>query len=388
MAVVPLLLWAFQKSDLRTIARQMMPLGIATVVYLLIRWSALGFLLDGGQQIDNLLNNPFVEATGSQKSATISLTMAWYLKLLGLPHPLTHDYYPYHVPLVGWDDWRAITGVVSHLALIGLGAVWTWRKDRVISFAILYYFITMAVFANIFFPLSLFMNERFLYMPSVAFCLAVAWLLCEKLPTWFAGNAQVARGIALAVLAVLGIGYGIRTVTRVPDWENDYTLHAASIEVSPESAFSNQNYGHQLYLKANDLQNLTERKKLLDEALPLVEKALKIFPEYHDALGTKTGIMVGYFQIDNRIEPLLTWFTTVQKTHPLDYVDTVLKDLIAFGQHRVEINYFLQNVGYNYFWVEKGDKTKASFYMQLLKSIDPNNPNVDHAIANIAAGIR
>ncbi len=385
--VVPLLVFAFTKTSLRQMVMAMIPLTIATVVYVFIRLSAVGYLLDGGQEITDLMNNPFVDAKGSQQSATISMTLVWYLKLLIFPHPLTHDYYPYHVPLVTWGDWRAIMGLVTHLGLVGLG-IWTWRKDRLVSVAIWYYLATLSVVSNIFFPLSLFMNERFLYMPSVAFCLVLAWFLSQKLPRWMAAQPKVARVLALSLLGVLGLGYALRTVTRVPAWENTYTLNAASIEVSSESAYSNQYYGYSLYKMADKEENPIEKKKLLDAALPYIDRALEIFPKYPEALGTKTGIMVTYFQMDNQIAPLLKWFEYVQKNRPISYIDTVLKDLVAFGQHRVELNYFLQEVGYNHFWVVQGNAKMANQYLQMLKTIDPTNPNVDRAISNVQQGIR
>ncbi len=387
LAVVPLLALAFSGADLKKIAMRTLPFLVATVLYLVIRRSVIGFLLDGDQEVMSLMNNPFLEATGTQRYATVSLTLAWYLKLLVVPHPLTHDYYPYHVPLVQWTDWRAIVGIGSHIALIGVAA-WAWRRERLVSFAILYYMLTLSLVANVLFQVGTFMNERFLYMPSLAFCMVVAWLLSEKLPRWFATRPKVAVGIALAVMGLLGAGYAVRTVTRVPDWESTYTLNAASIQVSTESAYSNQYYGFALYEMADKETDFGKKKKLLDEALPYVERALVICPLYPDALGTKTGIMVNYFTMDNKIEPLLKWFEFVQKNHPIAYIDTVLKDLIAFGQHRVELNYWLQDVGYNHFWVAKGDKKMATKYIQMLKSIDPTNSNVDRALSNIQKGIR
>lgn len=387
LAIVPLLALIHAKPSLKSLGKHMLPFVVATVAYLVIRRSVLGFLFDGGQEITNLMNNPFVDASGSEKSATISLTLAWYLKLLVFPHPLTHDYYPYHVPLVTWGDWRAILGVAAHVGLLGI-AVWSWRKEKLISFAILYYLATLSLVSNILFPVGTFMNERFLYMPSLAFCIVLAWLLTQKLPQWLGNKPQLASGIAFVVLGGLALGYGFRTVTRVPAWENTLTLNSASILISDKSAYSNNYYAYALYLEAEKEQNGIIKRKMLQEALPYVEKSLKIFPEYTDALGTKTGIMVGFFQTDGRIEPLLTWFETVLKSRHFPYIDIVLEDLIAYGQHRIELNYFLQEVGYNHFWVAKGDKERAGKYLQMLKTIDPANPNVDLAISNIQNGIR
>lgn len=387
LVVLPLILLGFDKPDLRTYGKLALPMIVATVVYVALRWSALGFLLNSGTPVTNLMNNPWLQASPSQHSATIGLTLAWYLKLLVLPYPLTHDYYPYHVPLVEWSDWRAILGLVSHLGLLAV-AVLGWKRARLLSLGIAFYLVTLFPVSNIPFQVGTFMNERFVYMPSLGFCLALGWLLCVRLPEWLAGRVTTYRGIVMGFLGVTAVACGAVTLGRVPDWENTLTLNASSIRVSGDSAYSNQYYGFALYQQADQTQDPLQKQKLLDQALPYVNRALEIYPDYPDALGTKTGIMVGYFQLNNKIDPLLKWFEFVQKTHPLAYIDTVLRDLIAFGQHRIELNYWLQEVGYNHFWVAKGDQAKATEYIQMLKSIDPENPNVDRALQNIAQGIR
>jgi hypothetical protein len=38
--------------------------------------------------------------------------------------------------------------------------------------------------SNLFVSVGTFMNERFAYMPSVAFCIFAAWIMSRKLPEW------------------------------------------------------------------------------------------------------------------------------------------------------------------------------------------------------------
>ena len=56
------------------------------------------------------MNNPFLKIEGNQwvpfsgaeKMATIFYTLGYYIKLLLVPHPLTHDYYPRHIDIMNW----------------------------------------------------------------------------------------------------------------------------------------------------------------------------------------------------------------------------------------------------------------------------------------------
>ncbi len=71
------------------------------------------------------MNNPYVGASAGQKYSTILFTLLLYLKLLFFPHPLTHDYYPWQVPLQspsGLWVWVAVlvTGGLVWLAYPGV----------------------------------------------------------------------------------------------------------------------------------------------------------------------------------------------------------------------------------------------------------------------------
>lgn len=73
--------------------------------------------------------------------------------------------------------------------------------------------------------------ERFLYLPSAGFCLAVGALCGPRLP--HPGAPRRAASLAL-VLGVLG-GYGLRTAVRLPEWRDDSTLNQATARDFPET---------------------------------------------------------------------------------------------------------------------------------------------------------
>ena len=100
LAVIPLSLYFFSEFGLKRILRISIPIILATIAYLILRFQVIGFVFSSGNEITDLMNNPFVEMDGSEKLATILYTLLYYLKLLVVPHPLTHDYYPYHIPLI------------------------------------------------------------------------------------------------------------------------------------------------------------------------------------------------------------------------------------------------------------------------------------------------
>ncbi len=380
LAIIPMAALLFTSASKQQVAFVTAPLLAMAFIFIGLRASVIGFLLDSGTQVTDLMNNPFVDATVGQKYATITMTIGWYFKLLFYPHPLTHDYYPYHVPLVGWADWRALGSLVLVVGLLGL-AGWMWRKSKVAAFSILYFFITLSIVSNLVFPVGTFMNERFIYMPSVGFCLLIAYLLVQKLPEWLSPNAG--KAIAYGLIAAMGVGFAVRTFTRVPDWENSATLEAASIQVSFNSARSNQYYAYSLYEKALQEKDPDKQKALYDEAWPYVNKALEIYPAYYDAHTCRDGIAAAYYQRDGDIAKLLPYFENTLRTKPTDFVDQYLDYLSKRGQHVPELTDFFHRVAYDYFWSEKRDGVRARKYLEMGLRLAPGDARLAADLASV-----
>ncbi|MFM2375818.1 MAG: hypothetical protein RLZZ165_915 [Bacteroidota bacterium] len=380
VAVIPMAVVLFIKVSREKAMTASLPILGAAVLFLLLRTSVVGFLLSSGKPVTDLMNNPFVDATTGQKYATITYTMAWYLKLLFFPHPLTHDYYPYHVPLVGWGDGRAFLSLALVAGLVGT-AVWLWRRSRITAFSILYFFITLSVVSNLVLPVGTFMNERFLYMPSVGFCLLVAHLLVQQLPGWLAG--MPGKALAYGLAGVMALGFAVRTVTRVPDWENTFTLESASIQVSHGSARSNQYYAYCLYEQAIAEPDHAKRKALFDKAWPYVNKALEIYPTYTESHTCRDGIAAGRYQMDGDIRKLLPYFENTLRTAPVVFVDQYLEYLSKRGRHVPELLDFFHRVGFEYFWTERRDAARARKYLEMGLRMAPGDPRLSGDLAAV-----
>lgn len=380
LAVVPLALILLKKTPTKEAIMASLPLLGAGLLFIIIRTAVIGYLLDSGKEVTDLMNNPFVDAVGGQKSATITMTVGWYLKLLFVPHPLTHDYYPYHVPLVGWGDWRALLSLALVPGLIGL-AVWQWKRAGVVAFSILYFFITLSMVSNVVFSVGTFMNERFLYMPSVGWCMVLAYLLADRLPALLKGGFGKWAGIGL--VTVMAVGFAVRTYTRVPDWENAATLEESSIKVSVNSARSNQYYAYIIYEQALKEQQPAAKKALFDKAWPYVNRALEIYPAYSDAHICRDGIAAGYYQLDGDINKLLPYFENTLKTKPVEFVDQYLDYLVRRGFHQPEMLAFFHRIGYEYFWKQKHDAVNARKYLNMGLQMVPGEARMTADLAEV-----
>lgn len=324
LAVIPLTLWFFQKTGFRKLLLAFLPLLLTAIAYLFIRTEAIGYLLKSGREIANLMNNPFLGTTAEQKYATIFYTLGLYVKLLFYPHPLTHDYYPYHIPIINWNDARAIMPAVLYAALI-LYALIFLRKKTITSYCILYFIITLSIASNLAFNIGTFMNERFLYMPSLGFCVLVAHWFTEKIPSMMKSDT-CRKVLPLGLTVAAAAAFSAKTLLRVPDWKDYLTLDRAAVKVSVNSARINCFMGYDLYKEAQKAAG-EEQLKLIEEASYYVERALKIYPQYPDALNAKAGLLALRYQHDRDLDKLLSGFYTIQMTHLLPFVDEYLNYL-------------------------------------------------------------
>jgi hypothetical protein len=157
------------------------------------------------------------------------------------------------------------------------------------------------------------MNERFLYHASLGFCIALSWLLIERI------NTHRNKGILGNVILVISvIAFSILSYLRIPDWKTNETLNKAAIKTSYNSARANLFYGVLIwekdYLTLPNDASATRKKAVLDSLKPYFDKSLQILPSYISANSMKAGIAGEYHKLDNKLEPLIKSFEEVNLT--------------------------------------------------------------------------
>lgn len=201
--------------------------------------------------------------------------MAWYIKLLFLPHPLTNDYYPRQVEVMELGDPHVIISFVVLATVTGIG-LWFWKKNKIISFSILYFLITISIFSNILFPIGTHLSERFLFMPSLGFCLLLAYVLWN---IYYKFGLYVFGGVCLLVAGL----YSYKTISRNMVWKDDYTLYSTDVKVSDNSAKALNAAGGVLVSASPGVTDVNEKTARLNEALGYLTKATTIHPNYKNA---------------------------------------------------------------------------------------------------------
>lgn len=367
IVIVPLTVWCFTRVPLGRNIAATLPLIVAALVFLYIRHDALGYTLNHGRSNVDLMNNPFIGMTGNEKFATIFLTLGWYIKLLFVPHPLTIDYYPYHVPKVDWSDWRALAGLALNAGL-GVWALLNIRKHRIPAYGILFYLVTLSIVSNLFVSVGTFMNERFVYMPSVGFCLLVGWFLARKLPEMIGEKTDNPYPLGLILMAVITGLSAYRVITRIPDWQSGLTLNQSAVEVSPGSARSHCFYATGLYEERyKNNKNQEERKQLVAIMEDHVKQSLEINPTYQAALIMKFNVAAARFELDKQLDKFFHSAEEVIEIIP--YNSTLRANLDAYlkyldGSNADKYISFCHRVGYNFFWKTKKDANTALHFLK------------------------
>jgi len=308
LIIIPLALYFFTKEKTEKIALYLVPLCIVASIYWGLRQQAVAKAQLIGFKTMHLMNDPFlvlnekaqfeplfsgsqlrklvntseqtlVKMPYSSQLATNIYTFGLYLKLLVVPYPLTFDYYPRHIAVKDFWDISVLFSLLLHSFLV----FWTFKglkSKNIISFGLLFYFITFSIVSNIIFPIGTNMAERFMFMPSVGMCLVMAILLYEFSQRWQIKN--VFWGLGLISLVCSGL-----VVARNPVWKDNLTLMQNDLKTSQNSGKIKADLVEvslqKIYteLKNNHSQELNiKQTEALQNLLPLCEEALAIFPMY------------------------------------------------------------------------------------------------------------
>ncbi len=277
IAVWPAALWFFRRSSIpETIKWSWQPVA-AALIYLGIR----SLVIEGGGNSTQLMNDPFLNADFSQKWATVALTFAAYYKLIFLPWPLTHDYYPFHLPFteassqyLNWSHPAVILGLLITIFLLVLAIGGTLKRDKRV-FGLFLFFITFLPVSNLLFPIGVFMNERFMFIPSLGIILSVLLLVRARI------NAPLGAGKLRPVLMlVVAAVFSVLTVMRNKDWKNDETLALADVKTSVGSAKAQMGAGDALIKRIALENNQTQKNQLINDAFKHLKRSLEIHPGY------------------------------------------------------------------------------------------------------------
>ncbi len=375
LAVIPLTIYFFSEVDGKKLRTLFVWLMATTIVYLTLRFNTAG-VPKFGQQINDLMNNPFLGMKPDEKFGSIMYTLIKYVQLLIWPHPLSHDYYPYAIPKISIFALVPALSLLVYVLLVYTGFRGI-RKKSVISYSILYYLFTLTIVSNIVINLGTFMNERFIFMASAGFCIGLAYVCAELVPTWLKYGSRISAGLVLLLVA----GYGLKTYVRVPVWKDALSLNEAAVAVSSNSARANSFMSTALFEKFKETNDLKEKNRLLDEAEKYGLKSVEIVPDYQNPNLMLIGVASERYKLDNDIQNYVRQMRPIILRRPdIPFIKEFNTYLQGRGHEDVLFPFYLE-AGQKLLEMRDSRQKWALQYLTFAYELKPSNKQVNEALS-------
>ncbi len=306
--LVPLSFYLFRNETWNKSVRAFLPCGIPLALYFALRFVSVSAAAEGAET--NIMNNPYLLATGAQKIASEILVLLHYLRLLVFPNPLAADYSYNQLPYTSFANPLVWLSLATYLALTG-ALIWLLLKKHVLTFAIALYFLPLFLVSNLLFNIGAPMGERLIFHSSIGFAIAVAWLLVKGLEKVNAASASKAGLIGITCTIIILCGY--KTIDRNNDWKNDETLFLHDVKTVPNSVLVNNNAAASCMSNAKiNKADIPLRNEWFTKAIGYFDKAISIYPG-HMMAHLNRGVC--YFNMGFPDMALPNW-DTVRKYQP------------------------------------------------------------------------
>jgi Flp pilus assembly protein TadD len=291
IGIFPLAAWYIGEKEWKRVVIGILPAIVGIGIFLWIRAMVIG-PVDLAPSME-WMNNPFLKIQDHvyvlmdvwERTALIMQSWIKYQQLLIFPFPLSHDYYPLALPMLNISHPLIIFSLLFHLGLLSLIVVLrSKRKD--FSFGMLFFWITFSMVSNVVFPIGTHLSERFMFIPSLGWIIAITSMMSWWIPRSF---QKVLLGMVLVIFSTL-------TFARNRSWKNNYTLFSNDIKVVPNSAKLNNALGGILIAKSTEQESINEQ--YLKQALGYLDKAVSIHPNYKNAhlLKGNANLYLGLFE--------------------------------------------------------------------------------------------
>lgn len=266
LPVLALMLVQFNKDSWKAAAGKLWPLAAIAAAWL--GWHEYVIRASPFERITyTYMDNSLVacDSVASRVATGIGILGRYILKSVW-PYTLSYDYSFSEVPCETFASPIVIGTLLLSAGLLYI-AIKSFRQQPVLSWGILFFFITISPTSNVFMLIGATMGDRFLYVPVLGTMTCIAWLLFAALRTL---QDHGMRNKALLACIPVFLIYGGRTVQRNKDWKSDEVLFKADADAAPGSARVHYNYATALI----NAKKITEQG--IDEAVRQLELAVRI----------------------------------------------------------------------------------------------------------------
>jgi tetratricopeptide (TPR) repeat protein len=203
---------------------------------------------------------------------TVTTVYAHYLKQIFAPVTLIASYqgaFPIAQSLL---EWRVLLSLALLFVILGVGFLFL-KRDKLISFAIAFYFITLLPVSHLI-PHHELVAEHYLYLSMFGISLAVGHLINR-----LAERSATGKKIAYVGCALLVLSLSARTIVRNRDWKDGFTLWSVTAQAVPLSPRAQYNLGVEY-----------QRRGRLVEAMACFRKAIELDPNHNLAYNNLASV--------------------------------------------------------------------------------------------------
>ncbi len=353
-------------AKLNRVVMRTAPFLIAGFLYLAARIAVLGFISKPEPKA--------VGITSEQVLLTQPSVLFAYVRLLFAPYPLSVIYDHGYVDLPSQPPfWLPLLLFVAVLAV----SLWLVRKSKIglLALAWTLMFVLPVLNLKAFNPEESIIHDRYLYLPSVGFCLlaamGIAWLYNRvAVPT----KKLVFAATILIVMVLSGL-----TFAQNLTWQNDLTMATHALQFAPGRPFL-LNYLAAYY---SNHDNPAEAEKNY-------KKAIAGKPDYYDAMSNLGDI---YYKRNNFVESekyyaqavangarytqtLYNWADSLAKQNRFAEAESPLLQAVAEQANYTEAHYYL---GWVYQQQGKLQQAEAAYRNALNYKPDYAEPRINLA---------
>lgn len=296
--------------------------------------------------LDALNQNSFREAEGTASAGSLfTIFLGAYLFYAGkliFPYSLNH----FIGTIGGGTAFYIILSVLLIAAVTAVFVISIRKREKVTAFSLLWIFAALgpAVMIAIY-PLAITrFAERFVYIPSMGFCLLIGYLIVRG------GRISGKRWAAAAAGGVLCVSYLVVTVKGQEVWKDEITFWEAAVGKSPDQITPKINYGEAL-----------RRSGRVDEAIRQHLIALSPGIESNDRgkAAAASSLASDYIQIGRYAE-----------------AEKYLRAALEYD-HAVEKQYYYHM---GLISLKKNDPASAGKYLVKAVEIDPRNARAHYLL--------
>ncbi|TRZ71293.1 MAG: hypothetical protein D4R97_06895 [Bacteroidetes bacterium] len=317
-----LVLYFFSNLKARTIITVTILIILTAVIAFVTPWLFVPHPVHTGFYFENAL---YTEKNLWLRLGTAMLSLLFYIRILFFPYPLLY-YYGYNmIPLTSLANPLALLSVFLYAVML-IYCLTSIRRKSFLSFAILWYLTGIYMYSNLLFPVAGIVAERFVFLSSLGFIMAIVFLIFRltrtepnSLTIEFESRFKIITLVGIILIPLMFL-----TLNRNAAWKDEMSLFSRDIPHLKKSAKANYQYAAFLISEWNDERKAEKYDASGQDLREIIKKhlhlSLQVCPAGYNTLNDLGTVFLSierqydsalfYFQKTVAVDPSLTpgWF--------------------------------------------------------------------------------